>query len=101
MLVDDVWLLDATLDQANKKEWPRSMRVGPLAVRLSENLWAERGSTMVRTNGCRCGSLHIPGSSGLPMPATPGHRTGSHSPIKFFERGGGRRDQLTKPEGSR
>jgi len=52
VLVDDVWLLDATLDQANKKEWPRSMRVGPLAVRLSENLWAERGSTMVRTNGC-------------------------------------------------
>jgi hypothetical protein len=52
VLVDEMWLLDATLDQANKREWPRSMRVGPLAVRLSENFWAERGSTMVRTNGC-------------------------------------------------
>jgi hypothetical protein len=52
VLVDDEWLLDATLDQANKEEWPRSMRVGPLAVRLSEKFWAEHGSTMVRTNGC-------------------------------------------------
>jgi hypothetical protein len=29
--IEDEWLLDPTLDQANKKEWPRSMRVGPLA----------------------------------------------------------------------
>src|SRR5262245_19885501 len=34
VVVDDEWLLDPTLDQANKKEWPRSMRIGPLAVWL-------------------------------------------------------------------
>src|SRR5262245_55857531 len=27
VLVEDAWLLDATVDQANKEEWPRSMRV--------------------------------------------------------------------------
>jgi hypothetical protein len=32
--------------------WPRLMRVGPLAVRLSEKFWAEHGSVLVRTNGC-------------------------------------------------
>jgi hypothetical protein len=50
--VGDDWLLDPTLDQANKKEWPRSMRVGPLAVRLSDKFWAERGFVMVQTHGC-------------------------------------------------
>jgi len=48
--VEDQWLLDPTLDQANKKEWP--VRVGPLAVRLSDKFWVERGSVLVRTNGC-------------------------------------------------
>jgi hypothetical protein len=52
VVVDNQWLLDATLDQANKSEWPRSMRVGPLAVRLSEKFWAEHGSVLVQTNGC-------------------------------------------------
>ena len=52
MAVEDERLLDPTLDQANKKEWPRSMRVGPLAIRLSENFWAEHGSVLVRTNKC-------------------------------------------------
>jgi hypothetical protein len=52
VLVEKEWLLDPTLDQANKKEWPRSMHVGPLAVRLSERFWTERGSVLVRTNGC-------------------------------------------------
>jgi hypothetical protein len=52
VLVEDDWLLDATIDQANKKEWSRSMRVGPLAIRLSEKFWAEYGSILVRTNGC-------------------------------------------------
>jgi hypothetical protein len=42
VVVDDSWLLDPTLDQANKKEWPRSMRVGPLAIQLSKNFWAEQ-----------------------------------------------------------
>jgi hypothetical protein len=52
VLVEDKWLLDPTLDQANKREWPRDMRVGPLAVRLEEKFWAEWGSIMVQTNGC-------------------------------------------------
>jgi hypothetical protein len=41
--IEDIWLLDATLDQANKTEWPSSVRVGPVAVRLSDAFWAERG----------------------------------------------------------
>jgi hypothetical protein len=52
VLVEDKWLLDPTLDQANKRAWPQAMRVGPLAVQLSEKFWAERGSIMVQTNGC-------------------------------------------------
>src|SRR5262249_24361255 len=50
VVVDDSWLLDATIDQANKKEWPT--RVGPLAVRLNQKFLAVRGSILVRTNGC-------------------------------------------------
>ena len=52
VLVEDAWLLDPTLDQANKKEWPRAIHVGPLAVRLTKKFWAEWGSILVRTNGC-------------------------------------------------
>ena len=52
VVVDDEWLLNRTLDQANKKEWPRSMRVGPLTVQLTEKFWAEHGSILVQTNGC-------------------------------------------------
>jgi hypothetical protein len=52
VVVDNDWLLDATLDQANKEEWPRSIHVGPLAVRLEEKFWAKWGSILVRTNGC-------------------------------------------------
>jgi hypothetical protein len=52
VLVEDEWLLDPTLDQANKRAWPRAIHVGPLAVQLTENFWAERGSILVQTNGC-------------------------------------------------
>jgi hypothetical protein len=52
VVVEDEWLLDPTLDQANKKGWPRSMRVGPLAVHLPGRFWTEHGSILVRTNGC-------------------------------------------------
>jgi hypothetical protein len=51
-VLEDAWALDPTLDQANKKEWPRSMRVGPLAIRLPGEFWAEHGSILVQTNGC-------------------------------------------------
>ena len=47
-VVEDKWLLDPTLDQANKKEWPRSMRVGPLAIRLPGEFWAEHGSILIK-----------------------------------------------------
>jgi hypothetical protein len=33
------WLLDATLDQANKPEWG-SVRAGPIAVELGTDFWA-------------------------------------------------------------
>jgi hypothetical protein len=52
VVVDDEWLLDPTLDQANKKEWPQAIHVGPLAVQLTENFWAERGLILIQTNGC-------------------------------------------------
>jgi hypothetical protein len=51
--IKDEWLLDATLDQANKEEWPHSMHVGPLAIRLTEKFWAEHGSILVRVGQCR------------------------------------------------
>jgi len=50
--VEDQWLLDPTLDQANKREWPQATHVGPLAVRLTEKFWAEHGSILIRTNKC-------------------------------------------------
>jgi hypothetical protein len=44
--IEDIWLLDATLDQANKTEWPSSVRVGPVAVRLNNAFWEERSFTI-------------------------------------------------------
>jgi hypothetical protein len=38
--VETTWLLDPTLDQANKPEWGRH-RVGPLAVRLPGSFWID------------------------------------------------------------
>jgi hypothetical protein len=35
VVVGDQWLLDATLDQANKDEWPNTARVGPIVVELT------------------------------------------------------------------
>jgi hypothetical protein len=52
VVVDDEWLLDPTLDQANKKEWPPSMRVGPPVVRISEKFWSEHGSILVQVDKC-------------------------------------------------
>jgi hypothetical protein len=47
VVIDEKWLLDATLDQANKREWPRDAHVGPMAVRLPAKFWAPWGSTLV------------------------------------------------------
>jgi hypothetical protein len=52
VLVDGEWLLDATIDQANKREWPKGARVGPLAVKLPAKFWGERGHVMIKTNQC-------------------------------------------------
>jgi hypothetical protein len=52
VVIEDEWLLDPTLDQANKKEWPRSMHVGPLAIQLPAEFWAEHGSILVQVNKC-------------------------------------------------
>ena len=65
MAVEDEWLLDPTLDQANKQEWPRSIHVGPLAIRLSEEFWAEYGSILVRTNKLQRAVLSAPAASGV------------------------------------
>jgi hypothetical protein len=53
VVIGDDWLLDATLDQTNKDEWPQSMRVGPLAVRLPQKFWTEYGSVLIRVNQCQ------------------------------------------------
>jgi hypothetical protein len=41
-----------TLDQANKKDCPHSMRVGPPVVRISEKFWSEHGSILVQVDKC-------------------------------------------------
>jgi hypothetical protein len=48
--IEDIWLLDATLDQANKTEWPSSAQVGPLAVRLNDAFWKERKQIIIQMN---------------------------------------------------
>jgi hypothetical protein len=51
VLIDDVWLLDPTLDQANKPEWGVQYRVKPLATRLTEDFWHGR-SQMLSVDNC-------------------------------------------------
>jgi hypothetical protein len=48
--IEDVWLLDATFDQANETEWPSSAWVGPLAVRLNNAFWKERKQIIIKMN---------------------------------------------------
>ena len=52
VVVGDEWLLDPTIDQANKKEWPQAIHVAPLAVRLTKEFWTERGSVLIQVNKC-------------------------------------------------
>jgi hypothetical protein len=48
VVVGDEWLLDPTLDQANKPEWPRDAHVGPMAVQLNKKFWEQPwGSILV------------------------------------------------------
>jgi hypothetical protein len=44
VVVKDDWLLDPTLDQANKKEWPRTMRVGVAVAHDGALLVSEDGN---------------------------------------------------------
>ena len=54
VVVDDRWLLDATLDQANKPdEWPPEAFVGPVVVKLSDAFWREHGYVRVRMGATR------------------------------------------------
>jgi hypothetical protein len=52
--LNNKWLLDATLDQANKPDWPEDIHVHPVVVRLEEEFWQGRaifrqaGTTMYR-----------------------------------------------------
>jgi hypothetical protein len=48
--IEDAWLLDATVDQANKPEWPSSSWVGPVAVRLNDAFWKEHKQVVVEVN---------------------------------------------------
>jgi hypothetical protein len=42
--VNDEWLLDPTLDQANKRQWPASIRVRPAVVPIPSEFWVVRTS---------------------------------------------------------
>ena len=42
VIVDREWLLDPTLDQANKPDWPLAIRVRPAVVKLNEDFWTGR-----------------------------------------------------------
>jgi len=49
--IDDLWLLDPTLDQANKEEWPRDAWVKPLAVKVTDPcFWSGNKSLSVQCN---------------------------------------------------
>jgi hypothetical protein len=49
--IEDLWLLDATLDQANKyTEWPASAWVGPVVVKLSNPFWKAHKPAIVQVN---------------------------------------------------
>lgn len=85
VLVDDEWLLDPTLDQANKEEWPRSMRVGALAVRLSNKFWAERGSILVQVNQCSVRSSISAANWLCPCQRRPAIALEANSLIEFLE----------------
>jgi hypothetical protein len=37
--IEKEWLLDPTLDQANRREWPACARVGPAVVKLNDEFW--------------------------------------------------------------
>ena len=97
VVVEDKWLLDPTLDQANKKEWPRSMRVGPLAIRLSEKFWAEHGSILVQVNKCSVRFAPHPQQVGFANAgdARPGQSSPSPRP------GGGAQCRLRRGRGDR
>src|SRR5262249_42480938 len=40
--VEKEWLLDPTVDQANKPDWPPAAWVRPVVVRLTDNFWSGR-----------------------------------------------------------
>ena len=46
----DDFLLDATLDQANKQEWPKESHIGPVAIRLNAPFWEDRRTVCFRTD---------------------------------------------------
>jgi hypothetical protein len=50
--IDNDWLLDPTLDQANKENWPEEIRIGPLAVEIPEKFWGKNGQILIQRNGC-------------------------------------------------
>jgi len=45
------WLLDATLDQANKyTEWPSTAWVGPVVIQLGDPFWKEQKRAIIQVN---------------------------------------------------
>src|SRR5262249_52333781 len=56
--IEKEWLLDPTLDQANKREWPASALVGPAVVKLSDEFW-EGKPVWVPMNDSKVRYLHV------------------------------------------
>jgi hypothetical protein len=45
--IDKDWLLDRTLDQANKPDWPKSCWVAPVIVQLNNAFWDDRSCVFI------------------------------------------------------
>lgn len=63
--IDKNWLLDPTLDQANKEEWPQKIHVTPLAIKTPEEFWDDRGQIMLQINECTVRFCRHPRQNGF------------------------------------
>jgi hypothetical protein len=54
--IEKAWLLDPTLDQANRQEWPATSLIRPVVVKLTEEFWAG-GMVGLHINGTSVGYL--------------------------------------------
>jgi hypothetical protein len=56
--IEKEWLLDPTLDQANRREWPACARVGPAVVKLNDEFWDGK-PVFILMNGSLVRYFHV------------------------------------------